>query len=70
MALGGVTEGPKPTTRSMRDEETLDTFEIVVRIPKPEAHIMVGKMSTRYELDPPEKSFLKEIERSVDNKSL
>lgn len=51
--------------RSVRDEETLEAIEIVVRIPKPEAQIFTPKMKTKYESIMYEKSFLRNILDSV-----
>ena len=50
---------------SIRDEETLEAIEIVVRIPKPEAQIFTPKMRTKYQTVMYEKSFLKDILDSV-----
>ena len=50
---------------SVRDEETLEAIEIVVRIPKPEAQIFTPKMRTKYQTVMYEKSFLKDVLDSV-----
>jgi len=56
------TPGGKGT---VRDEETLEAIEVVVRVPKPEAQIFTPKMKTKYETVIYEKSFLKDILDSV-----
>ena len=50
---------------SVRDEETLEAIEVVVRVPKPEAQIFTPKMKTKYQTVVYEKSFLKDILGSV-----
>lgn len=50
---------------SVRDEETLEAIEVVVRVPKPEAQIFTPKMKTKYQTVVYEKSFLKDILDSV-----
>ncbi len=52
-------------TGSVRDEETLEAIEVVVRVPKPEAQIFTPKMKTKYQTVVYEKSFLKDILDSV-----
>ncbi|MBM4371289.1 MAG: hypothetical protein FJ098_06520 [Deltaproteobacteria bacterium] len=56
---------PPKVKGSVRDEETLEAIDIVVRVPKPEAQIFTPKMKTRYENIQYEKSFLKDIMDSV-----
>ncbi|MFH1530284.1 MAG: hypothetical protein ABIK09_06050 [Pseudomonadota bacterium] len=51
---------------SVRDEETLEAIEVVVRVPKPEAQIFTPKMKTKYQTVVYEKSFLKDILDSVE----
>ncbi len=60
-ALAQNTEGKG----SVRDEETLEAIEVVVRVPKPEAQIFTPKMKTKYQTVVYEKSFLKDILDSV-----
>ena len=50
---------------SVRDEETLEAIEVVVRVPKPEAQIFTPKMKTKYQTVVYEKSFLNDILGSV-----
>ena len=50
---------------TVRDEETLEAIEVVVRVPKPEAQIFTPKMKTKYQSIGYEKSFLKDILDSV-----
>ena len=52
-------------SRNVRDVETLEAIEVVVRVPKPEAQIFTPKMKTKYETIMYEKSFLKDILDSV-----
>mgnify|MGYP006971725464 CR=1 FL=1 len=50
---------------SVRDEETLEAIEVIVRVPKPEAQIFTPKMKTKYQTVVYEKSFLRDILDSV-----
>jgi hypothetical protein len=50
---------------SVRDVETLEAIEVVVRVPKPEAQIFTPKMKTKYQTVIYEKSFLTDILDSV-----
>ena len=52
-------------TGSVRDEETLEAIEVVVRVPKPEAQIFTPKMKTKYQTVLYEMSFLNDILDSV-----
>lgn len=66
VSLSSATMALSPKGKgSVRDEETLEDIEIVVRIPKPEAQIFTPKMKTKYQTVMYEKSFLKDILDSV-----